>query len=54
MKSIVRLEISPEKWTAYFNEKGSELAIRFRELGFQYCNLNLHGYRTGAMNEAVL
>ena len=30
-----------------------ELANRFRELGFKYVTLDLHGYRMGAMNEAV-
>jgi uncharacterized protein len=30
-----------------------ELARRFRELGFKYVTLDLHGYRTGAMNEVL-
>jgi pyridinium-3,5-biscarboxylic acid mononucleotide sulfurtransferase len=29
------------------------LAKRFRELGFRYVTLDLHGYRTGAMNEIL-
>jgi PP-loop superfamily ATP-utilizing enzyme len=31
-----------------------ELARRFRGLGFKYVTLDLHGYRTGAMNEVLL
>ena len=30
-----------------------ELAQRFRALGFRYVTLDLHGYRTGAMNEIL-
>jgi uncharacterized protein len=30
-----------------------ELAHRFRELGFKYVTLDLHGYRSGAMNEML-
>ncbi len=52
---IVRLEISPaEMDRALRREVVEELALRFRELGFKYVTLDLHGYRTGAMNEGVL
>jgi len=30
-----------------------ELARRFRELGFKYVTLDLHGYRSGSMNELL-
>ena len=30
-----------------------EFARRFRDLGFRYVTLDLHGYRTGAMNEVL-
>ena len=30
-----------------------ELARHFRALGFRYVTLDLHGYRTGAMNEVL-
>ena len=30
-----------------------ELASRFRELGFKYVTLDLHGFRSGAMNEVL-
>lgn len=51
---LVRLEISPnEMGRALQREVVDELALRFRELGFKYVTLDLHGYRMGAMNEAV-
>jgi uncharacterized protein len=52
--SLVRLEISPAEMAGALNsEIVAELAARFRELGFKYVTLDLHGYRTGAMNEAL-
>lgn len=51
---IVRLEIAPaEMDKALRREVVDELARRFRELGFRYVTLDLHGYRTGAMNEIL-
>lgn len=51
---LVRLEISPaEMDRALRPEVVEELALRFRELGFKYVTLDLHGYRTGAMNEIL-
>jgi pyridinium-3,5-biscarboxylic acid mononucleotide sulfurtransferase len=52
--SLVRLEIAPaEMDRALRAEVVAELAQRFRDLGFKYVTLDLHGYRTGAMNEAL-
>lgn len=52
--SLVRLEISPaEMERALRAEIVEQLAQRFRELGFKYVTLDLHGYRSGAMNEAL-
>lgn len=52
--SLVRLEIAPAEMNrALRSEIVEELAHRFRELGFKYVTLDLHGYRTGAMNEAL-
>ena len=52
--TLVRLEIAPvEMDRALRTEIVEELAQRFRELGFKYVTLDLHGYRTGAMNEAL-
>jgi len=52
---LVRLEIAPSELNrALRREVVDELARRFRELGFKYVTLDLHGYRMGAMNEAVI
>ena len=51
---LVRLEIAPtEMEHALDREVVQELARRFRELGFKYVTLELHGYRSGAMNEVL-
>lgn len=52
--SLVRLEIAPaELPLALQVDVVDDLARRFRELGFKYVTLDLHGYRSGAMNEAL-
>jgi uncharacterized protein len=51
---LVRLEIAPaELDKALSREMIEELAKRFRQLGFQYVTLDLHGYRSGSMNEVL-
>jgi len=51
---LVRLEIAPaELERALRREVTDELARRFRALGFRYVTLDLHGYRSGAMNEVL-
>ena len=51
---LVRLEVAPEELDkALKREVADELARRFRALGFRYVTLDLHGYRTGAMNEVL-
>ncbi|HEY0077039.1 MAG TPA: ATP-dependent sacrificial sulfur transferase LarE [Pyrinomonadaceae bacterium] len=51
---LVRLEIAPaELDRALSRPVADELARRFRALGFRYVTLDLHGYRTGAMNEIL-
>ncbi len=53
-EELVRLEIAPaELDRALRREMADELARRFRSLGFRYVTLDLHGYRTGAMNEVL-
>lgn len=53
-ESIVRLEIAPVELDRVMNrEMVDELARRFRELGFKYVTLDLHGFRSGAMNEVL-
>lgn len=51
---LVRLEIAPnEMEKALQKEMTDHLAEKFAELGFKYVTLDLHGYRTGAMNEVI-
>ena len=53
-ENLVRLEIAPQEMErALRKEVVDELAERFRELGFKYVTLDLHGYRTGALNEVL-
>jgi len=52
--TLVRLEISSSEMDRVLNKKVLEqLAARFRELGFKYITLDLEGFRTGSMNEAL-
>ena len=52
--TLVRLEISPaEMDRALKKEVVDQLAARFRELGFMYVTLDLHGFRSGSMNEVL-
>jgi uncharacterized protein len=51
---LVRIEVAPaELDRALDRPVADELARRFRALGFRYVTLDLHGYRTGAMNEVL-
>lgn len=51
---LVRLEIAPaEMEKALAKEMTDRLAGEFSLLGFKYVTLDLHGYRTGAMNEVL-
>jgi uncharacterized protein len=49
-----RLEISPDEMEKVLRKEiVDELARRFRELGFKYVTLDLHGFRSGSMNELL-
>ncbi len=53
-EEIVRLEIAPEEMKRALNlEITEKIAAKFRALGFKYVTLDLHGYRSGAMNEVL-
>ena len=53
-EEIVRLEIAPnEMQLALSLQMTEKLADKFRSLGFKYVTLDLHGYRSGSMNEVV-
>ncbi len=51
---LVRLEIAQSEMDLVLRkETVDELARRFRELGFKYVTLDLQGFRSGSMNEAL-
>lgn len=51
---LVRIEIAPaELDLALRREVVDTLAQKFRALGFKYVTLDLHGFRSGAMNETL-
>jgi len=51
---IARLEIAPAEMARALNIETTErMAAKFRALGFKYVTLDLHGYRSGAMNEVL-
>lgn len=51
---LVRLEIAPDEMERVLQKAiVDRLAISFRVLGFRYVTLDLHGFRSGAMNESI-
>jgi pyridinium-3,5-biscarboxylic acid mononucleotide sulfurtransferase len=51
---LVRLEIAPDELASILSKEKTDLiAEKFRLLGFRYVTLDLHGYRSGAMNEVL-
>jgi uncharacterized protein len=51
---LVRLEIAPAEMDRALNSETTEkLASKFRKLGFKYVTIDLHGFRSGAMNEVL-
>jgi TIGR00268 family protein len=51
---IARIEIAPAEMEKALNKKMADmLANKFSNLGFKFVALDLHGYRSGAMNEAL-
>jgi uncharacterized protein len=52
--TLVRLEIAAAEMDRVLQKEVIEqLAARFRELGFKYVTLDLQGFRSGSMNEAL-
>lgn len=52
---IARVELMPEHMSAILARDTRELVhYRFRALGYRYVTLDLLGYRTGRMNEALI
>jgi uncharacterized protein len=51
---MARLEIAPAEMERALNkEMADALAEKFSKLGFKFVTLDLHGYRSGAMNEVL-
>lgn len=51
---LVRLEIASGELESALNiEMSGKLADKFRNLGFRYVTIDLHGFRSGAMNEIL-
>lgn len=51
---LARIEIAPEEMSNALDINVAErLAKEFRRIGFKYVTLDLHGYRSGAMNEVL-
>ncbi|HBO84815.1 MAG: TIGR00268 family protein [Deltaproteobacteria bacterium GWC2_42_11] len=49
-----RIEVSPDELNCFLDEDRRLAVIkRFKEVGFTYITLDLQGYRTGSMNEAM-
>jgi uncharacterized protein len=51
---IARIEVSPTERKKFFDEDlMDKVSRKFRQLGFIYTVLDLHGYRVGSMNEVI-
>jgi len=51
---VARIELAPDEMKRFAaGEDFGEVARAFRELGFRYTALDLEGYRTGSLNEAL-
>ncbi len=51
---LVRIEISPNEMEKVLDKQITDkLADSFRKLGFKYVTLDLHGFRSGALNEVL-
>lgn len=49
-----RIEIGPQEFHRVFDDTLRErIVLHFKDLGFVYVTLDLQGYRTGSMNEAL-
>jgi uncharacterized protein len=52
--SIARIEVPPDGRAKFFNVKLCDtIVLALKKLGFIYVTLDLQGYRSGAMNEAI-
>ncbi len=53
-EKIARIEVEPEEWKRFDDfELRAQVQKKLRDLGFLYVTLDLVGYRTGSLNEAL-
>jgi uncharacterized protein len=51
---VARIEIAPEEMQSVLNMEAFERISReFKRIGFRFVAIDVDGYRTGAMNEAL-
>lgn len=51
-KDVARLEVEPDDFAAIIEHR-LEIEKRFKELGYSYVTLDLKGFRSGSLNEAI-
>lgn len=52
---LARVEVGPGELSRFFNEELMQrVYAEFHKIGFTYVTLDMRGYRTGSMNEAIL
>jgi uncharacterized protein len=52
-RDIARIELPAEELAEFVARHADEVAVRLRELGFLYVALDLQGFRSGSLNEAI-
>jgi len=53
-ESLARIEIGEEEmWRALNREVAGQISTALKAIGFKYVTLDLEGYRTGSLNEAI-
>jgi uncharacterized protein len=51
---LARIELSQEEFDRFIDKTTRDAVVqKFKEVGFNYISLDLQGYRTGSMNEAL-
>jgi uncharacterized protein len=51
---LARIEVAQEQFDRLFDQATRDSVVRkFKDAGFHYVSLDLQGYRTGSMNEAL-
>jgi uncharacterized protein len=51
---LARIEVAQSEFPRWFEKATRDAVVqKFKEIGFQYISLDLQGYRTGSLNEAL-